>query len=517
MNNFLIKNVFVDNERNAEGVTQEQVDLWKKFISWANGLNRNVTWSGDSIGDHYGIIDEDLAICGPWHPFPDGVEVITIEQWHERYIASLETPQEDTEEDMVTDYKGELIPLSKAREFSEDSRYAGEFFHEDEYLRQCDIVSLDYGDGYALRDECSIDINDCYFVTDHHERYNLEWSEYNNNWVCTDDDYVCYGYTGRSNREEYFYNTDYVEIGGEYYADSDVARQHGWIWSDRQDCYVHEDDWDEDEDEDTDVQENNGIYHRLERQFRFVDNPKFSVGFEIEKEDSDAGTIDYRRLHRDTGWCKEADASLNNYGYELVSPAFDLYTNDLEKEIKCSNELQTLINGGFSSRCGGHINVASSEFPNKEHLFEALSGFFPLLYAIYPNRVHEDFCRARKKHEYYVKNKRSAIHIKDNVVEFRIFPAVRNYNNLIWRRDLMRIMCDNVNKSEGDVLKMLVNSNSRLHKHLRKIYTHDALIERIERFIDHSSAYNNKKLPKVDLSKQKQIVANGVNSDDLAC
>jgi len=495
MNNFVIKNVFCDG-----GVNVTTDVRWLDFVKAMNEEFR-ASWNGDSINCYYGVIDGRADI---YAEFDSSVEVITLDEWIERW------PQREIE--TIIDYHGNTIPKRKARQFSQDSGYADSWFHEDEYLVHGNVRFLDYGDGYAHIDECSETLYGCWFMTDYACDHNLVYSNYNDGWICETDSYTYYGYVDSSNHQEFFYNEDYVRAGSEYYADSYVAEQHGWVWSDRYDEYRHEDDYDEE-----DIQDNNAIYHRLERQFRFTSNPKFSIGFEIEKEDSDAGLIYFADLYNSTGWCKEQDGSLNNSGYELVSPAFDLYNNDLEKEIKLSNDLQTLINGGFSSRCGGHINIASSEFPNTEHLFEALSGFFPLLYAIYPNRIHEDFCRAKKKHEYYQKAKRSAIHIKDNVVEFRIFPAVRNYNNLIWRRDLMRIMCDNVNKSEGDVLKMLINSNSKLHKHMRKIYSHDALIERIERFIDHSLSFNNKKLNKIDLSKKKEIVASGVNTDDLAC
>lgn len=522
MNNFLIKNLYKNSEGQVADANDVQYRLWVKFIETMNDRARDAGqdahWSGDSEGDYYGIVDGVWNIVGVFENIDSHIEIITIEQWNTRFIESLVIPTEEPTEEptdvpMVTDYHGNLIPQSDAWLFSDDSCHAGEYFDKNEYFFNSIVVCLDHGDGYALREECAMDIDDNWFVEDRAEYYDLTWSEYNDQWVCENDDYVYYGYYRRSHTQGYFYSDECVEAGGEYYADSNVAEYHGWHWNDNRDCYVHEDDDDYESDE---VQENNATYHKLERQFRFGENPKFSIGFEIEKEDSDVGLIHYRELYNSTGWCKEKDGSLNNDGYELVSPAFNLYTGDLEKEINAHADLLRLINGGHSSRCGGHINIASSEF-NTEQLFEALSGFFPLLYAIYPHRIEQHYCKAKKKHRYYDKDKFSAVFIKDNVLEFRIFPAVKHYDNLLWRRDLMRIMCDNVNKSEADVLKMLINSNSKLHKHLRKIYDHESLIVRIERFIDHCQFYNNKKLQKVDFAKSKEIVATGVNSDDLAC
>lgn len=521
MNNFLIKNLYKNSDGQVADANDVQYRLWVKFIETMNNNTRVAgftdSWSGDSEGDYYGIVDGVWKLIGIFENISSHVEIITIEQWNTRFISSLVVPTEvptevPTDEPMVMDYHGNLIPEDDAWIFSDDSRLAGEFFHKDEYFQRGIIVCLDHGDGYALREECAYDIDDNWFVEDHAEDYDLHWSEYNDRWVCAEDSYVYYGYYRRSNSQGYFYSDECVSAGDDYYADSGVAGYHGWEWNDNEDRYVHEDEVFESDD----VQDNNANYHKLDRQFRFGENPKFSIGFEIEKEDSDVGLIHFKELYNSTGWCKEKDGSLNNYGYELVSPAFNLYTGDVEKEINAHADLLRLINGGHSSRCGGHINIASSEF-NTEQLFEALSGFFPLLYAIYPHRIEQHYCKAKKKHRYYDKDKFSAVFIKDNVLEFRIFPAVKNYDNLLWRRDLIRIMCDNVNKSESDVLKMLINSNSKLHKHLRKIYDHESLIVRIERFIDHCKFYNNKKLNKVDFAKSKEIVATGVNSDDLAC
>ena len=128
----------------------------------------------------------------------------------------------------------------------------------------------------------------------------------------------------------------------------------------------------------------------------------------------------------------------------------------------------------------------------------------PLLYGLYENRLHKNYSEAKKKHKYYEKSKYSAIYIKDEVLELRLPPAVKNVTNLLWRRDLVRIMCENINKSESDVLRLLLNQNSKLYKHLRKIFPQDKLVDKIEKFIYYSNTYNNKKLPPMDKDKIKE-------------
>jgi hypothetical protein len=211
-------------------------------------------------------------------------------------------------------------------------------------------------------------------------------------------------------------------------------------------------------------------------------------------------SLDWRSLYDDTGWVKEDDGSLNNAtGYELVTPAFDLLDDKMDEEINNNRVLRDLINASHSSACGGHINLGSSIY-NTEQLFEGISGFFPLFYSIYEHRLEKNYSKAKKKHHYYSRDKYSSIFIKDNVVEIRIPSAVVSVTNLLWRRDLMRIIVENINKSEMQVLRMLVNQKSKLHIHLRKVYSVDKMIEKIEKFVKYSEEFNNVKLPQANTS-----------------
>jgi hypothetical protein len=175
----------------------------------------------------------------------------------------------------------------------------------------------------------------------------------------------------------------------------------------------------------------------------------------------------------------------------------------MDKEIKGDDELRDLIDADYSDNCGGHINLGSTMYTPTQ-LFAGLSAFMPLMYSMYTNRLTRTYCQAKRKHNYHSPDKYSAVYIKDNVVEFRIFSAVRSIKNLLWRRDFVRIMCDNINKSELDVLKMLVNQNSKLYKHMRKIYSQDELLDKTKQFIYYSERFNDKKLPPIDPKKLKR-------------
>lgn len=349
-----------------------------------------------------------------------------------------------------------------------------------------------------------------YFHQSHYENNrslyssSVVYSHYHDCYIDIETDYLHCGYWSEDTDDSssWFVNCDavYVDENDTWYYNGYIAGAHGFVYNDRTG------DWG--------TQVTTARYHSLSRVFRFShETPKFSIGFEIEKEDKEASLIEATALYKDTEWIKEADRSLDLViGYELVSPAFDMFSNQMETEINMSEDLQQLINAKSSSNCGGHINIASSEYSTKE-LFEGLSAFMPLLYSMYESRIDKHYSMAKEKHQYMSSDadKYAAVFIKRNVLEIRIFSAVKSIENLLWRQDLMRIMCKNINKSETDVLKMLCNQKSKLYLHLRKVYTQGEIINKIGMFVTFSRNFNHKKLSFVDLT---DVPTDGLQDSD---
>ena len=380
-------------------------------------------------------------------------------------------------------YTGKYALKKNTGVFSDYSDYSGARFHHDDD----EVTSTP--DGFAhIEDDDLTFFSDEYYFTDRLDDYRICWDEWND---CHEWKNNCrHGYTssygsGWFNSEDEVYSSD----SATYFMSPDVAESRGYYYLESADDYIHEDERYRFE------EKNNAGYHDLERLWDCdMHNTKFTIGFEVEKEDDDAYQIKYQKLYNDTKWIKESDGSLDSgNGYELVSPVYDLYGKKLDADIT-RDDLVTLIDAEYSSNCGGHINIGSNSFTTKE-LNEGLSCFYPLLYAMYENRLGQTYCVAKNKNEYHQGNEKySAIYVKSKVLEFRIFPAVRDVKNLIWRRDLMRIFVNNINKSEVDVLKMLVNKKSLLYKHLSKIFSEDKIMQKANLFIKYSKLYNNRNL-----------------------
>jgi hypothetical protein len=461
---------------------------WRRFIDLLNDAY-NVSYDGDLLGHTYGLIESNPKCLGAVGMSSHCPMILPVDEG----IALLEcivNKKRIDMETMVTTYNGDEHPASDCVVLDNESGNGGE------YALKSECLYSRVHSGYILQSEAVEDARGHFFVEDNADDLDYVWSDFNDAWINTNWNDTVYGYTGHS--EEYFMSDEYVYINGTYFVDSGVANDHGYHYDSDEDEWYHEDD-----ERPARVSRCNSGYHSGRgREFR-AGNAKFTIGVEIEKEDDVAGLIHWSKVYSNTGWIKENDGSLDCNGYELVSPVFDLFNDGMDKEIDGSSDLQELIDAEYSDNCGGHINLGATDY-TPEQLFEGLSSFMPLLYTMYPHRIDRSYCQAKKKYNYRSPDKYSAVYIKHNVVEFRIFPAVRSVKNLLWRRDLIRIMCDNINKSELDVLKMLVNQNSKLYKHLRKIYSQDVLLERTKQFIMYTERFNDKKLPPIDPKKFKK-------------
>lgn len=226
-----------------------------------------------------------------------------------------------------------------------------------------------------------------------------------------------------------FPNDRYIEIEGRLYEDAEAAEAHGFEY---------------DEDDEEWVIEGNEDYnadsHSLER--HILTKSKYKIGFEIEKEDTAQYKTPYHKLYRKTKWCKENDGSLDSGGFELISPVLPLFGN-IEKMVE---PVKDLINARYSSRCGGHINI-SVEGKTAHQIIDDIRWWLPLLYALYEQRTSNSYSQIHSISTY--KNSRgsksSALTTKmnNNVLEIRLFPAVQNVKDLLFRVRLLRYMLRN--------------------------------------------------------------------------
>lgn len=109
-------------------------------------------------------------------------------------------------------------------------------------------------------------------------------------------------------------------------------------------------------------------------------------------------------------------------------------------------------------------------------VFDLYNGFFPLLFSMYRKRLRGSWSSVRNNKTLKKGSHRySAVNVQREYVEFRIFSAVKNVTNLLWRRDLLRIMAKNPKKGVMWWISQAMNPNSALHNHLLKAYDADKI------------------------------------------
>jgi len=371
---------------------------------------------------------------------------------------------------------------------------------KDEWMHKDLLVKSDYSSDliWVDDDELKTTYDGNKFHADEAYTCGIVWCESDSEWAHQDD---CeYGWVDRRNEGHFIRdNNDYCRSDRDdvYFINSNVMSSRDYSWCERLNDYVHDDDFisdDNDEDDDDCVRG----YHHFSRVNAYErDTPKWTIGFEIEKEDRNAKILnDASDIYNAIKWCHESDGSLDSHsGFELVSPVFDMYDQDMISKHFNNSYIKPLINAKFNHEsCGGHINIASTMYTPSQ-LADGLSAFFPLLYSMYESRITKNYSKAKQKHQYFNSaDKYSSVYIKSNVVELRIFPAVRNVDNLQWRLELVRIMVENINKSEIDVLRMMLNPRTRLHKLLAKVFTPEKIFEKSNLYIKYSEMYNGRKL-----------------------
>jgi hypothetical protein len=220
---------------------------------------------------------------------------------------------------------------------------------------------------------------------------------------------------------------------------------------------------------------------------RFSRNSPILTGWEIEKEDFEVKcgiTIsDFQAAL--PNFRKERDGSLDGRaGFEFITPPLELSPKGIEKYLKERPVAVAHINANFSKKCGGHIHISRAGFTGRQ-LFDEIRGYLPLFYALFPGRAdggNSSYCKAKSAFDMVTdRQKYQAVNILNDRIEIRIFGAVKNLENLIWRAALLKKIFEN---PCSDCSEMYFNRLPGLISHLKKVYRTPEMLEKLLRRVE---------------------------------
>jgi hypothetical protein len=236
---------------------------------------------------------------------------------------------------------------------------------------------------------------------------------------------------------------------------------------------------------------------------------EFKIGVEIEKESYEGAIHSCYEIYDRFGWVKESDGSLCSHtGYELVSPAFGLFGNNLIKEAEALEaRFPSLINGDASNACGGHIHFSRANTSGRDTL-EMYCGYLPLLYAIYKGRTKQNYCQGKEKEEMkHSSDKYQAVRVLDNRIEFRIFPKVKNLTTLKWRINLLRYMAKHPTANPVQVVNDLCDKRTTLHALFLEIFSEQTIYKRALDTLTMAQRYD-RNYYNIDFSTERKSIQN---------
>lgn len=314
-----------------------------------------------------------------------------------------------------------------------------------------------------------VEVNGCEYLTtdsaiiycDETEQYELThntveaYGEDGDKYRCLTENCVRY------NRQ--WYHEDYLSDNGLCLMNNGNIESEGDVYLHSDGDYYYESEYDDDDDEDL------FEYHSQDRVCLAETDAPFTIGFEIEKAKMPDFRFDKYDMY-ENGFIMEQDGSVS-YGFELVTPTFNLFDEGLESKLKY---IEKFCDVSDVRNCGGHIHFGVNGLRGIDTL-RKVQGWLPLIYGMYRGRTKNSYCSTYSVAKLMSYQERTqSVRILDNHVEFRVFSAVPSFDTLIWRLGFMRILARHMELTFEQVLIDAMNPETDLGKHLKIVYSDDS-------------------------------------------
>lgn len=235
---------------------------------------------------------------------------------------------------------------------------------------------------------------------------------------------------------------------------------------------------------------------------------EFKFGLEIEREDLRAmKAIEDLEGRLPCNWEYESDSSLDEIiGMEVVTPAYDLFSDEFEEDVLKHPVLKTICDGKASSKCGGHINI-SQKGKTGLQLYHGISSWMPIMMMLNANRLsnRRNYSWTHKHSEINAQGRQGMIMCKerDPRLELRIWDAPKNFEEIMWRINFIRLCVTCQDVKPQNIAELMSKEGSKLNQLI--LQKTDNLAQFVSDYLTLSEIYLNGKYSK----------ASNINNENL--
>lgn len=193
----------------------------------------------------------------------------------------------------------------------------------------------------------------------------------------------------------------------------------------------------------------------------------FIIGFEVEKVDKERRDKCNAQTLLDMGFRKEEDGSLGESGFEFILPAAPLFWGRYNSMFR-SKMVQEMLDANFTQACGGHIHISCKSMPLHE-LFWRLRDWSYALSRLWPERIDNVYCKY--SYDNYIRGlseRYSGVYKTSRTVELRFPGPVKNLQDLLARRELLKIVINNLFARRAEIEKIF--NSDRVQGIIKRIH-----------------------------------------------
>ena len=168
---------------------------------------------------------------------------------------------------------------------------------------------------------------------------------------------------------------------------------------------------------------------------------KARVGYEVEKINILGKTergeeVGEFRIFRGI----ETDSSC---GVEAITNVLPLCSEGMRYNYvkKMLEDARPVIDSDWDDNCGGHITISYEGFTGPE-LLDKIKLNLALFYSIYRKRLTNKNCGKNLVMHSHEKERSAPVNVKEDMIEFRLPPAVKNVEQLLRRHKLMALVVE---------------------------------------------------------------------------